>query len=334
MAKRTMVWLLAAASLILVGGILFAGVMMTLNWDFSELTTSEFVTNEYVIDESYTHVYISTDIADIKIKPALDGITRVICYEQENQTHTVKEYLGDLYIQVNDERAWHEHIAINFKKPKIELYIPQGEYGDLFIRSDTGDIKIYDVSTFKRISIEAMTGDIDLGVHAKDNITATVRTGDVQLRDVSANRLYASTSTGDLVISKAYYGATIQAHCSTGKVKLQDITGGDKPVTIENQEYSFIQVAGSTGYTELENVVVQGEIRVNAFTGSVMFKNCDAAAISVEASTGHIKGNFLTPKVISASTNTGKVDVPESTEGGPCDIKTTTGSIKITFGEK
>ena len=40
MAKRTMVWLLAAASVILVGGILFAGVMMTLNWDFSELTTS------------------------------------------------------------------------------------------------------------------------------------------------------------------------------------------------------------------------------------------------------------------------------------------------------
>lgn len=334
MAKRTMVWLLAAASLILIGGILFTGVMMALDWDFSELTTSEYVTNEYVIDECFTHVNISTDIADVKIMPALDGITRVICYEQENQTHTVKEHLGDLYIQLDDDRAWHEHIAINFKKPKIELYIPEGEYGLLKIRSDTGDIKIYDVSTFERISIEAMTGDIDLGVHAKDNITATVRTGDIQLREVSANTLYASTGTGDLVISKAYYGATIQAYCSTGRVKLQDITGGDNPVMIENQEYSFIQVAGRTGYIELENVVAQGEIRINAVTGSVTFKNCDAAAINVEASTGHIKGNFLTPKVISASTNTGKVDVPESTEGGPCDIKTTTGSIKITFGEK
>ena len=334
MAMKTKVWLIVAASLILAGGILFTGVMMALGWDFSELTTSEFVTNEHVVDKSYTNIYITTNSADIKIKPALDGITRVICYEHEKQIHTVKEHHGDLYIHVDDEREWHEHIAINFKKPEIELYIPQGEYGDLFIRSDTGDIKIYDVSTFERISIEAMTGDVDLGVHAKDNITATVRTGDVQLRDVSANTIHASTSTGDVVISKAYYGATIQAYCSTGKVKLQDITGGDNPVTIENQEYSFIQVAGSTGHIEFENVVAQGEIRVNAVTGSVVFKNCDAAAIYVEASTGHIKGNFLTPKVISASTNTGKVDVPESTEGGLCDIKTTTGSIKITFGEK
>ena len=39
MKKSTKVWLLIAACLVLVGSLLFVGVMTMLKWDFSKLST-------------------------------------------------------------------------------------------------------------------------------------------------------------------------------------------------------------------------------------------------------------------------------------------------------
>ena len=38
MSKSMKIWLIVATSLILVGGIIFGGIMMALNWDFSKIS--------------------------------------------------------------------------------------------------------------------------------------------------------------------------------------------------------------------------------------------------------------------------------------------------------
>lgn len=42
MSKRTKGWLIAAASLVLMGCVLFTGVMAAVGWDFSELSAIRF----------------------------------------------------------------------------------------------------------------------------------------------------------------------------------------------------------------------------------------------------------------------------------------------------
>lgn len=58
MKTRTKVWLIIAASLVLTGCILFAGVMTALKWDFMELATVKYETNIYEISEAFgRHFY-------------------------------------------------------------------------------------------------------------------------------------------------------------------------------------------------------------------------------------------------------------------------------------
>ena len=49
----------------------------------------------------------------------------------------------------------------------------------------------------------------------------------------------------------------------------------------------------------------------------------------MEASTGDIKGSFLTNKIFIAKTNTGDIEVPKTSAGGRCELSTNTGDIKV-----
>lgn len=331
MAKRTMVWLLAAVSLILVGGILFAGVMMTLNWDFSRLATTKLVTNEYEITQQYKDISIVTNSADIKVMPSADGKTRVVCYEQENMKHdiTVIEEDGEalLKVWINDTRAWYEHVAINFKKPKIEVYIPQGEYGMLYTHSDTGNTKINDVSTFKKIEVVTSTGDVEMRVYAEQKIEIRGSTGDVKLQGAAAEEIEIGTSTGKVNVYKVNYGASLIVNVTTGKVDLREITGGDRPA--EMMQCGFLVSRGNTGSIQLDDVVVDGHILIERSTGNVGFNKCDAEEIEVKTSTGNVRGRFLTKKCIIAQSKTGNVTAPSYRDGNWCTITTTTGDIYI-----
>ena len=54
MSRKTKIWLITAAALVLAGCLLFAGTMTAQNWDFSKLSTVTFKTNTYEIDESFS----------------------------------------------------------------------------------------------------------------------------------------------------------------------------------------------------------------------------------------------------------------------------------------
>ena len=73
MKTRTKVWLIIAASLVLTGCILFAGVMTALKWDFMELATVKYETNIYEISEAFDGISMNTDTADIIFALSDDG---------------------------------------------------------------------------------------------------------------------------------------------------------------------------------------------------------------------------------------------------------------------
>ena len=61
MGKRMKLWLIIAVSLVVIGGIVFVGVMSVLQWDFMKLSTVKYETNSYEINEAYKkHPYLTT----------------------------------------------------------------------------------------------------------------------------------------------------------------------------------------------------------------------------------------------------------------------------------
>ena len=318
--KRT-TWLIIASSLVLVGCILFAGVMTTLQWDFMELATVKYETNTYEISEAFDGISMNTDTADIAFMFSDDGNCRVECHEEGNAKHSVTAEDGTLTVELIDERSVYDfigYIGLNFGSPKITVYLPKSEYTNLLINGDTSDIEIPNDFTFKDVDISLSTGDIDFCASASEKIKIKTSTGDICAENISVGSLDLTVSTGKVTVSDVNCEGNITVGVSTGKTYLTDIV------------CKSVMSSGNTGDIYLNNVIATETFSIERSTGDVRFDGSDATEIYVKTDTGDVTGSLLTDKVFITQTDTGDVDVPKTTTGGRCEISTDTGNIKIT----
>ena len=317
MSKKTMVWLVMAASFILVGSIMFGCMMTMLRWDFSKLSTVEYETNVHQIKESYQNITVITDTADIQFVPTDNKETLVSCYEEKNATHLVSVQEDTLVIKIVDIRKWYEHIGINFDTPKITVYIPRGEYGALSIKGTTGDVDIPKDYKFESMDISETTGNVTNCASASGLVKIKTDTGNIRVENVSAAALDLSASTGEITVFEVNCQGNLSVNISTGKVKLTDIA-------CEN-----VISYGDTGDISLKNVIVTDKFSIERNTGGVKFDRCDGAQIFVKTDTGDVSGTLLSEKIFICKTDTGRVDVPKTSTGGICEIITDTGHIRM-----
>lgn len=151
-----------------------------------------------------------------------------------------------------------------------------------------------------------------------DSLVIKEDTGDIEVpKDFKFGSIDISTSTGDITITGVTCEGDIVINVSTGRANLTDI-----------KCKSFIS-DGSTGDISLKNVIVTEKFSIERSTGDVKFDACDATEIWVETDTGDVTGNLLSEKIFITQTSTGDVHVPKSTNGGKCEITTSTGDIYI-----
>ncbi len=319
MSKITKIWLIIAASFVLIGCVIFGGVMTMLKWDFTKLSTGKYETNNYEIAENFNNISIVTDTADILLVPSESRKTSVVCHELKNAKHSVTVQNGGIVIEIVDTRKWYEYIGINFGTPKITVYIPQGEYGALFVKSSTGSVEIPKEFKFENIDISESTGNVTNYASASENIIIKTSTGSICVENVSAGTLDLSVSTGGITVSNVTCEGDITVGVSTGKTYLTDIACKS---VISN---------GSTGDITLDNVIAAEKLSIKRSTGDVKFDGCDAAEIFVETDTGDVTASLLSDKVFVVEADTGSVDVPETSTGGKCEITTSTGDINVSI---
>ena len=297
MSKGAKVWLIVGISLVLVVCI-FVGVMAMLNWDFSKLSTVKYETNNYNLTEDYQNLSIRTQTANIEFIPSADGTTSVVCYEAEKVKHTVAIVDGTLVIERNDTRKWFEYIGFDFHNPKITVYLPKGEYGELDIKASTGHTKLSDGFTFESVSVKASTGNI-------------------RVTGISAGAINLSVSTGDINITGMTCSGDIRIKVSTGKTNLTNV------------QCKNLFSDGDTGSITLTNVLASEKFDIERDTGYVKLNSCDAAELYIETDTGDVTGTLLSEKVFIVETDTGRIDVPRTITGGRCEIETNTGDVRI-----
>ncbi len=251
-------WLILAAALVVVGGLLFGGVMMAQNWNFFKLQTTAFETYTHQIQDPYHNISINIDTVDLMILPTEESTTTVVCFEQEKVKHTVQVKADTLFIEVVDSRKWYEYISFSFQSPRITVYLPK--------------------ATYETVSVTASTADMQVENLSANVCTLTLSTGDMNLTDIQCKNIKATASTGDI---------------------------------------------------HLKNVVAAQEFSAQTGTGDIFLEGCDAERLKIKTSTGDVVGLLLSPKVFVAQTNTGDVNVPQSAEGGLCEIHTGTGDIDV-----
>lgn len=300
MSRTTRNWLLAAAVLFLVGSLILGGVFMMVQWDFSKLGTTQYVTNSYDITEEFANITIISKTVDVILQPSADEKTTVTCRDRENAQHRISVKNGSLEINLEDRQKWYENVGVNVGKPCITLSVPQGRYGSLQIQATSGDVTLVEGFSFERMAITVSTGDLS--------------------SSAAAETMKLKTTTGDITLQNFFAGA-LELSVNTGDVKLEDV------------RCASLQAEGRTGDMKLRNVIATERMSLSVTTGDVRFDGCDGAQMKTTATTGSITGSLLSPKIFFANSNTGSVDVPRTTTGGTCELTTNTGSIRITITE-
>lgn len=317
MSKMVKAWLMIATVLVVLGVLLFAGVMTVNRWEFSRLGTVKYETNTYEFDEEIRDLSIHTDAADLLFVPSDDGSCKVVCYERQMMHHTVEVENGTLFIRAVDARAWYESIGITLETPKLTVYLPQKEYSALVIDGSVGTVELPDAFSFESVEISGDTTNVLCRASASQQIKITLDVGDIQLEHLSADSLELASDTGDVTVSSVTCANAMQVEVDTGSVRLTDVACGSLTATAD------------TGDILLERVTATGAMTLQSEIGAVQFLGCDAGELHIVTDTGDVTGTLLSEKVFLAESDTGEIDIPKTVTGGVCEIRTDTGDIQI-----
>ena len=281
MSKTTKKWLIAAASLVAIGAILFAAAMTKYHWDFSCLSTEKYETSTHEIREPFSSIQLNTVTADIRLAPAEDNTCKVICYEEEKMKHSVSVQNGTLTICAIDERNWHEHISFSFHSPKVTVYLPKAEYTSLTVKETTGNIKINTISV-NTIDLSVSTGDISLSdVICKGDTKTNITTGAINVASTVCQNFVSTGNTGDIILKDVNV---------TKKIEIQRETGD---VTFDHSDAAEISVKTTTG-SVIGSLLTEKIFTVKSSTGDIHVPETKTGGTcEIITVTGDIKLNIV-----------------------------------------
>lgn len=276
MRKSTKAWLIVAASLVLIGCILFAAVTAAIGGNFSKLSTVRWETNTYEITEPFSDISVTTDTADIVFALSDDGKCRVVCREEENAKHSAAVEGDALVIQRTDTGAWYDYLGLRFGTPGITVYLPNTDVGSVKIKADTGNIRFEDFSV-RSLDLSVTTGAVTVtDVTCRGDITVNVSTGEVCLTGISCASVISSGTTGSIFLDDVVAAEKFSIERSTGSVRF------------EGSDAAEIFVKTSTG-SVTGDLLTDKVFAADTDTGSVDVPRSETGGrCEIETNTGNI----------------------------------------------
>lgn len=318
------------------------------------------------ISKDFDRIHIDVIAASVELVPSEDDKCRVITKDSDYVEYTAYVLEDTLMVRATDTRKWYERLftpSVSGRSVKVAL--PREEYksltvetvsghvsinvrytfsedvtltstsgtigtaaaigGHLDMRSTSGDL--YAMGFLNTVTARSTSGKVTLGGKTVlgDCTAATAdletTSGEIRVRTVTLDSLTAQTGSGDIHMESVTVTEAADLETTSGEIALLYTTCGT--LTAETGS-GDVELADSTVATHLQAKTVSGDIR---------FARADAATLNLKTTSGSVSGSLLTPKIFYTDTTSGSVDVPKSTEGGLCEIQTTSGSIRITIEE-
>lgn len=310
--------------IILVIGILLLSGFLSMVCGFSSLgfsflsrSTSRGAGKTFQIRGNYSNIDIESETGNIRIHDAGKDSARVVWSGSSVMNLSVGTRSGTLKITERYRLPWFLRIGVNPGKSEIDVYLPRQDQKRLEIESDTGNINVPAGFSFSSADIETDTGAVDFQADVRGMLKIDTDTGRITCGSFEPENLEITSDTGAVNATDIRTAKDIKVKADTGKITLTNVKGED------------LSAKSDTGSLSLVNTFAADSMKLETDTGSISLDRCDAGKIEIESDTGSVTGTFLTEKVFTVKTSTGRVNVPESSFGGECKIKTDTGNITI-----
>ena len=300
------------AAVVLLGAVL-GGCDSEFQNPAQEATQLQESTHCFSIAETFRALEVESVVSDVRLLPSVDGSCSVVCSETSGLSHSAAVEVDTLVIREEGERS------ISEETTEILVFLPQPEYDSLNVTTETGSVDVTMDFAFSDVSIRTVTGEAAYRGAADGSMSLESESGRVLITGVSPKELSVKTESGSIIAQSVLVQEDLNIQTVTGDLTLAN-------VTCKNATAAF-----TTGQVILEQVLAEGELQLTGESGDVTLTGCDATALEIQTTTGSVTGTLLTDKSFLTTTETGEVNVPDTT-GGTCHVTTESGNIDIKTG--
>lgn len=159
------------------------------------------------------------------------------------------------------------------RNAKLTVFLPQGQYDALELRTVSGDVELEDGGLFRGVQITTVSGDMDLA-GAGGDVTLESVSGNMKLRDGSAGDLTVGTTSGDVAVTGVDVAGQAELRTVSGDVTLLDTDASSLSIrTTSGDVHTALQTA-----KEYVAHTTSGEVAIAANT--VGAGRCEIATVS------------------------------------------------------
>ena len=267
----------------------------------------------------FENIVINAKDSDIILAQSEDDLFRIVIRERMKAPHVVKRVGQNLSIDICDNRKWYQRIFSFGNEGEIKLLLPKNRYNSLAVSLDKGYVEIPASLSFADAEININSGVANLGASVSGEMKVSLKSGDIAISKASIGSLDTSLSKGNVILGETKISDALNANVDKGTVKLQSVSAAKADANI------------GTGSVNMTDFVVAKSLYINSGRGNVTFDGCDAEEIFVNLGNGKVSGSLLSDKLFIANVGLGKKNVPESIDGGRCQISIGVGKIDLSI---
>ena len=238
---------------------------------------------------------------DVLIRPSKDRNCYVTCSDYSDVSYTVE--LTNGVLSVIAEGSMFDGL-FRWGDAKVTVQLPpdyfQGLYDSLEVSTGSGDILVEEGVIFQRSKLESTSGDISFRADVQGKMTIETTSGDIELEDRSslfAHQVELATTSGE--------------------------------ITVRGQNARYLSAKSTSGDVTLDSCDIH-ELTVNCTSGDVELRYVDLENCNLQTISGDVSAGVGKAMDFHCSSTSGDVDTPPPvTNGGLCQVSTTSGDIEI-----
>lgn len=277
MKKGKKISLIAAAVLILAGGVVSGTAYALSGFDITKFNSIQYSEKEYEFTADIEDIRIETVECDVQLMTSEDGKYHVKVYDSDDIYHKVSYENGVLEIIRYDDRKWWESMDIDFFSEEMAMTValPQNEFEKIYAESVSGDIEIGSEFSFGSAEIETTSGDVDFSGEAQEKLEVSTVSGDITISGVNTKKAFIETTSGEVKLKSVIadkaeitsVSGDITFDGCDGKEFNVDTTSGDvKGTLLSGKDFSTDTVSGDIDLPKAEE---NGSFNVATVSGDV-----------------------------------------------------------------
>jgi len=260
--------LIFAVICVIGGAVITLAAINREGFNFSEFgNEGDYTEKIYNYENSEINQIIIEDLnRDVVLVPSNDDKVNITTMENEDEYYEISMTDdGNLNIKFKEDHKWFEifDFVFNFQDKILKVEVPSQIYGNVNVKSTSGDIKISDLKILGELKLKIVSGDIKANnLTVGDNVLMETVSGEINSFGVIVSgNMEVYTTSGDLDINDVISLKDITLKTVSGEIDFSGIQGLEITLKTVSGDISGTLIGDPDTYT-IEAKTTSGDINV------------------------------------------------------------------------